>query len=174
MHSNPILRHFEGGNMEIKVMKIKKPDDINIIIGQTHFIKSVEDIYEAITTSCASIKFGIGFCESSGKCLVRVEGNDAELKSIASSNAETIGAGHIFVVAMREGYPINILNALKNVPEVCSIYAATQNPLEIIVAETDLGRGILGVIDGSKPKGVEGPEDIKWRKDLLRKIGYKL
>ncbi len=160
--------------METKVVKIKKPDDVNIIIGQAHFIKSVEDIYEAITTSSAAIKFGIGFCESSGKCLVRVEGNDEELKKIASSNAEAIGAGHIFVVAIRQGYPINILNALKAVPEVCLIYAATQNPLEIIVAETEQGRGILGVIDGLKPQGIEGPEDIKWRKELLRKIGYKL
>jgi adenosine/AMP kinase len=160
--------------MEIKVVKIEKPDDVNIIIGQTHFIKSVEDIYEAIVSSSPSIKFGIGFCESSGSCLVRVEGNDEELKQIASKNAERIAAGHIFVVVIRQGYPINILNALKNVPEVCSIYAATQNPLEIIVAETEQGRGILGVVDGLKPKGTEGPADIKWRKELLRKLNYKL
>lgn len=160
--------------MEIKVVKIEKPDDANIIIGQAHFIKTVEDIYEAITNASASIKFAIAFCESSGKCLVRVEGNDDELKKIASQNAEAIGAGHIFVVVIRQGYPINILNAIKNVPEVCSIYAATQNPLEIMVAQTDQGRGILGVVDGSKPQGIEGPEDVKWRKELLRKIGYKL
>lgn len=160
--------------MEVKIIKIKKPDDVNIIIGQTHFIKSVEDIYEAIITSSATIKFGIAFCESSGKCLVRVEGNDEELKNVASLNAEAIGAGHSFVVVLRQGYPINILNALKSVPEVCSIYAATQNPLEIIVAETEQGRGILGVIDGLKPQGVEAAEDISWRKSLLRKLGYKL
>lgn len=160
--------------METKVIKIEKPEDVNIIIGQAHFIKSVEDIYEAITTASAAIKFGIGFCESSGKCLVRVEGNDEELKGIASLNAQAIGAGHIFVVAMRKGYPINILNALKNVPEVCSIYAATQNPLEIIIAETEQGRGILGVIDGPKPKGIEATEDKKERRGLLRKLGYKL
>lgn len=160
--------------MEIKVVKIEKPEDVNIIIGQAHFIKSVEDIYEAITTSSVAIKFGIGFCESSGKCLVRLEGNDEELKKIASFNAASIGAGHIFVVAMRQGYPINILNALKSIPEVCLIYAATQNPLEIIVAETQQGRGILGVVDGSKPQGIEGAEDKKERKEFLRNLGYKL
>ncbi|MDP2938562.1 MAG: adenosine-specific kinase [Candidatus Omnitrophota bacterium] len=160
--------------MEIKIVKIEKPDDVNIIIGQTHFIKSVEDIYEAIVNANPNIKFGIGFCESSGKCLVRIEGNDDEMKEIACLDARDIGAGHIFVVAIRSGYPINILNALKNVPEVCSIYVATQNPLEVIVAETETGRGILGVIDGSKPKGVETKSDVKWRKGLLRKLGYKL
>jgi adenosine/AMP kinase len=160
--------------MEIKIVKIKKPEDANIIIGQAHFIKTAEDIFEAITNASASIKFGIAFCESSGKCLVRIEGNDDELKKIASQNAETIAAGHIFVVVIRQGYPINILNALKNVPEVCSIFAATQNPLEVIIAETEQGRGILGVIDGAKPQGIEGREDVKWRKELLRKIGYKL
>ncbi len=160
--------------METKVIKINKPDDVNIIIGQAHFIKSVEDIYEAIVTASPAMKFGIGFCESSGKCLVRVEGNDEELKKIASANALEIGAGHIFIVAIRQGYPINILNALKDIPEVCSIYAATQNPLEIIVAETEQGRGILGVVDGLKPKGIEAPEDKKERQELLRKLGYKL
>lgn len=161
--------------MEIKIVKIKKPEDVNIIIGQAHFIKTVEDIFEAITSASASIKFGIAFCESSGKCLVRMEGNDdEELKAIAAQNAAAIGAGHIFVIAIRQGYPINILNALKNVSEVCSIFAATQNPLEVIIAETDQGRGILGVVDGAKPQGIEGPEDVKWRKELLRKIGYKL
>lgn len=160
--------------MEIKVVKVEKPDDVNIIIGQAHFIKSVEDIYEAIVSTCAQMKFGIGFCESSGKCLVRMEGNDEELRKIASLNAEKIGAGHIFIITLRNGFPINILNALKNVPEVCSIYCATQNPLEIIVAETEQGRGILGVIDGLSPKGIETTEDVKWRKDFLRKLGYKL
>lgn len=160
--------------METKIVKIEKPAEANIIIGQTHFIKTLEDIYEAMVNSVPGIKFGIGFCESSGACLVRSEGTDPELKALAEKNALSIGAGHIFVVLMRDAYPINVLRAIKDVPEVCSIYCATANPVEIIIAETEQGRGILGVIDGARPRGVEGQSDIKWRKDLLRKIGYKI
>ncbi|MDP3787391.1 MAG: adenosine-specific kinase [Candidatus Omnitrophota bacterium] len=160
--------------METKIVKIEKPAEANIIIGQTHFIKTLEDIYEAMVNSVPGIKFGIGFCESSGACLVRSEGTDPELKALAEKNALSIGAGHIFVVLMRDAYPINVLRAIKDVPEVCSIYCATANPVEIIIAETEQGRGVLGVIDGARPKGVEGQSDIKWRKDLLRKIGYKI
>lgn len=160
--------------METKIIKIEKPQEVNVIIGQTHFIKTVEDIYEAMVNSVPGIKFGVGFCESSGACLVRSEGTDDELKKLAAQNALSIGAGHIFVVLIKEAYPINVLRAIKEVPEVCSIYCATANPVEIVVAETEQGRGVLGVIDGAKPKGIEGESDIKWRKDLLRKIGYKL
>lgn len=160
--------------METKIVKIEKPQEINIIIGQTHFIKTVEDIYEAMVNSVPGIKFGLGFCESSGACLVRSEGSDDELKRLAAKNALSIGAGHIFVVLIKDAYPINVLRAIKDVPEVCSIYCATANPVEVIIAETEQGRGILGVIDGAKPKGIEGESDIKWRKDLLRKIGYKI
>ncbi|MDP3142615.1 MAG: adenosine-specific kinase [Candidatus Omnitrophota bacterium] len=160
--------------METKIVKINKPEDVNIILGQAHFIKTVEDIYEAIIGASSAIKFGIGFCESSGACLVRCEGNDEELKKIAVDNALAIGAGHCFVIVLRQGFPINILNALKAVPEVCNIYAATANPLEVVIAETESGRGILGVIDGARPKGVEAKDGIQWRKDFLRKIGYKL
>jgi len=160
--------------METKIVKVEKPAEANIIIGQTHFIKTVEDIYEAMVNSVPGIKFGVGFCESSGSCLVRSEGSDPELKALAEKNALAIGAGHVFVVLMRDSYPINVLRAIKDVPEVCSIYCATANPIEIIIAETEHGRGVLGVIDGAKTKGVEGVSDIKWRKDLLRKIGYKI
>jgi adenosine/AMP kinase len=160
--------------METKVVKIEKPAEANIIVGQTHFIKTVEDIYEAMVNSVPGIKFGIGFCESSGACLVRSEGTDPELKALAEKNALSIGAGHVFVVLMKDSYPINVLRAIKEVPEVCSIYCATANPVEIVIAETEQGRGILGVVDGARPKGVEGGSDIKWRKDLLRKIGYKI
>jgi adenosine/AMP kinase len=160
--------------METKIIKINKPDDVNIILAQAHFIKTVEDVYETIVTTAPQIKFGIGFCESSGACLVRCEGNDEALKKIAADNALSLGAGHCLVIALRNGFPINILNALKNIPEVCSIYAATANPLEIIIAETETGRGILGVIDGARPKAVEAKDGIQWRKDFLRKIGYKL
>lgn len=160
--------------MDTKIVKIEKPQEVNIIIGQTHFIKTVEDIYEAMVNSVPGIKFGMGFCESSGACLVRSEGTDDELKRLAAQNALSIGAGHIFVVLIREAYPINVLRAIKDVPEVCSIYCATANPVEVVIAETGQGRGILGVIDGSKPKGIEGESDVKWRKELLRKIGYKI
>ncbi len=160
--------------MELKTVKVDKPEDVNIIIGQTHFIKTVEDLYEALVNSVPNIKFGIGFCESSGACLVRTEGNDDELKNLAAQNAYNIGAGHSFIVFLRNAYPINVLGAIKAVPEVCSIFCATANPIEVIIAESEQGRGILGVVDGSKPKGIEAEPDIKWRKELLRKIGYKL
>ena len=160
--------------MELKVVKVQGiPEGANIILGQTHFIKSVEDIYEAMVNANPSIKFGIAFCEASDKCLVRIDGNDEKLKEIASKNAFKIGAGHLFIIVMREGFPINVLKSLKDVPEVCSIYCATANPVEVIVAETPQGRGVIGIIDGSSPKGIEDEEGIKWRKELLRKIGYK-
>jgi hypothetical protein len=160
--------------METKIIKIKKPDDSNIILGQTHFIKSAEDMYEALVNSVPNIKFGIAFCESSGPCLVRSEGNDKELKRLAEENALNIGAGHSFIVMIKDAYPINVLRSIKEVVEVCSIYCATANPVEVVVAQTEQGRGILGVIDGSSPQGIEKDEDIKARKDFLRKIGYKL
>lgn len=160
--------------MEFKTVRIDKPEDVNIILGQTHFIKTVEDLYEALVNSVPNIKFGIGFCESSGACLVRSEGNDDELKTLAAQNAYNIGAGHSFIILLKNAFPINVLNAIEAVPEVCSIYCATANPVEVVIAETEQGRGILGVIDGSKPKGIEGEAEIKWRKEFLRKIGYKL
>jgi hypothetical protein len=160
--------------LELEVVEIKKPQDLNIIIGQAHFIKTVEDIYEVLVETVPSIKFGFAFCESSGKCLVRVEGNDEDLKKIAQENALRISSGHTFFIILRDAYPINVLNQIKNVPEVCHIFCATANPVEVIVASTEEGRGILGVIDGFSPKGVEKEEDVKERKELLRKIGYKL
>ena len=164
--------------MEMKIVDIEKPDDINFILGQTHFIKSIEDIYEAIVNSNPNAKFGIAFCEASGARKVRVEGNDDEMKELAKKNALNIGAGHSFIVFMKDCYPINILNAIKNVPEVCRIFCATANPTRVIILEDEnrgeKGRAILGVIDGFTPVGVENEDDIKWRKDFLRKIGYKL
>lgn len=160
--------------MDLKTIKITKPEDVNIILGQSHFIKTVEDLYEALVGAVPNIKFGFAFCESSGACLVRSEGNDPELKKLAEENALDIGAGHTFIVLIRNAYPINILNAIKQIPEVCTIYCATANPVDIILAETGQGRGILGVIDGSKPKGIEKEDGIQWRKDFLRKTGYKL
>lgn len=160
--------------LELKLIEIKKPEDVNLILGQSHFIKSVEDIYEVLVNNVPGIKFGLAFAESSGACKVRVEGNDAELKSIATDNCLKIGSGHSFIICMRNAFPINILNALKNIPEVCNIYCATANPLEVIIAQTDKGCGILGVIDGAGPKGVEDETDLAWRKEFLRKIGYKL
>ena len=157
-----------------EVIKIDKPDDLNIIIGQTHFIKTVEDVYEALVSSVPGIKFGLAFCEASGACKVRVEGTDEDLKKLTAANALKVGAGHSFFILLDGTYPINVLNAVKNVPEVCSIFCATANPLEVVVLETGLGRGIIGVVDGAKPKGIEDGKDISWRKDLLRKIGYKL
>ncbi len=159
--------------MELKAVRLEIPEGGNIILGQTHFIKTVEDLYEAIVNTAPQMKFGVAFNEASGACLVRVDGNDEELKSLAVRNATAIGAGHIFVIALREGFPINVLGRIKDAPEVCSIYCATANPVEVIVAETEQGRGILGVVDGSPPKGVEGAADVQWRHDLLRKIGYK-
>jgi adenosine/AMP kinase len=145
-----------------------------MILGQSHFIKTVEDLYEVLVGNVPGIKFGLGFVESSGACKIRSEGNDVELKKLAEINALAIGAGHSFIMFIRQAFPINVLNAIKTIPEVCAIYCATANPVEVIIAETAMGRGILGVIDGLKPKGIETAEDIAWRKDLLRKIGYKL
>ena len=159
---------------DLKLVKVEKPDDVNIILGQSHFIKTVEDLYEALVNNVPGIKFGLAFAESSGACKIRSEGNDAELKTLAAQNLLEIGAGHSFLVLLRNAYPINVLNAVKSIPEVCNIYCATANPLTIVIAETPEGRGILGVIDGSRPKGIENESDINWRKDFLRKTGYKL
>ncbi|MGD9015074.1 MAG: adenosine-specific kinase [Candidatus Omnitrophota bacterium] len=160
--------------LEMKAVKINKPEEVNLILGQSHFIKTVEDLYEVLITSSTGIKFGLAFCESSGACQVRSEGNDPELKKLAQDNALEVGAGHSFIIFLRNAYPINVLNAIKNVSEVCRIFCATANPVEVIVAQTHSGRGILGVIDGSSPKGLESHKDISWRKEFLRKIGYKL
>ncbi|MBI4596197.1 MAG: adenosine-specific kinase, partial [Candidatus Tectomicrobia bacterium] len=159
--------------MEIKTVTIEKPEDMNFILGQSHFIKTVEDIYEAIVQTVPGMKFAIGFCESSGPALVRYAGNDQELIALATKNALSLSCGHCFIVFMKDGFPVNILNTLKNVPEVCRIFCATANPVEVIIAESQQGRGILGVIDGVKSKGIETGEDIKVRKEFLRKIGYK-
>lgn len=159
--------------MEIKVVKIEMPEDCNIVLGMSHFIKTVEDVYEAVVNSVPSVRFGVAFCESSGERLVRVEGTDEELKKAAAENMLRLGCGHSFIIFLKGAYPINVLNALKMVPEVCTIYAATANPLEVVVAESEQGKGILGVIDGQKPLGVEDEKGAEWRKNLLRKIGYK-
>jgi adenosine/AMP kinase len=160
--------------MNLMTVPIEKPLEINFILGQTHFIKTVEDVHEAMVSTVPGIKFGLAFNEASGKCLVRTSGTDPEMIELARENALAIGAGHSFIVFLGEGYfPINVLNAIKMVPEVCRIFCATANPTEVIVAESEQGRGILGVIDGEAPKGVEGEEDIAWRKDFLRMIGYK-
>jgi hypothetical protein len=160
--------------MDMKIVKLDTPEETNCILGMTHFIKSIEDLYEALADSAPAIKFGIAFCEASGPCLIRTEGNDNDLIQIAAKNAMNIGAGHSFIVLMRKGYPINALNRIKMVPEVCRIFCATANPVEVIVATTEQGNGILGVIDGFPPKGIEGTQEKKDRKDFLRKIGYKL
>jgi len=159
--------------LEIKAVRMEFPADANIIVGQSHFIKTVEDLYEAIATTVPQAKFGLAFNEASGACLTRSEGNEDALRDVAVRNAQALGAGHTFVVVIQNAYPINVLNAIRNVPEVCGIFCATANPVDIIVAGSEQGRGVLGVIDGSSPKGVEGPRDIAWRSDLLRKIGYK-
>lgn len=162
--------------MDLKTVTIEKPLDLNFILGQSHFIKTVEDIYETLVTTVPGIKFGLAFCEASGKCLVRTTGTDPDMIELAQKNALAIGAGHSFIIFLGEGFfPINVLNAVKSVPEVCNIFCATANPVEVIIAEGDKGRrGILGVIDGFPPKGVEAEEDITWRKDFLRMIGYKV
>jgi hypothetical protein len=159
--------------MELKTVAISKPEDVNFILGQAHFIKTVEDLHEAIVCTAPKMKFGIAFCEASGAALLRLSGNDEEMISLARENALALSAGHVFVIFMREGFPLNILNTVKAVPEVCAIFCATANPVEVILAETAGGRGVLGVVDGVKTRGVEGPEDVRWRHDLLRKIGYK-
>lgn len=161
--------------MELTTVKIEKPEAINFILGQTHFIKSVEDLHEALVTAVPGITFGLAFCEASGKCLVRWSGTDPALIELARKNALAIGSGHSFILFLGEGfYPVNVLNTIKMVPEVCRVFCATANPVEVIVAQTEQGRGILGVVDGFAPKGVEGDEDIAWRKGFLRQIGYKL
>ena len=160
--------------VEMKTVIMQIPDGANIIIGQTHFIKTAEDLYEVMINAVPGIKFGIAFCEASGPCLVRAEGNDSSLRESAIQNALNIGAGHAFVILMKEAFPVNVLNAIKACLEVCSVFCATANPVQVIVAETEQGRGILGVIDGYSPKGVEDEKDIQNRKQFLRKIGYKL
>lgn len=160
--------------MRLDVVPIEKPDDLNVVIGQAHFVKSVEDLHEVLAAVSAGIRFGIAFCEASGPCLIRRSGNDASLIDLAVRNAEGIGAGHSFVVLVRHAYPISFLNALKQIPEVCSIACATANQVEAIVAETDLGRALLGVVDGMPPAGIESDADEADRKSLLRSIGYKL
>jgi hypothetical protein len=161
--------------MEITVTQIKKPENTNFILGQSHFIKTVEDIHEALVTAVPGIKFGLAFCEASGMCLIRWSGTDEEMIALAKENALALSAGHSFIIFLGEGFfPINVLNAVKQVSEVCRVFCATANPTEVIVAETDQGRGILGVIDGFKSAGIEESEDIAWRKGFLRQIGYKL
>jgi adenosine/AMP kinase len=159
--------------MELKTVPLEIPDGVNLILGQTHFIKTVEDVYEAIVNTVPQAKFGVAFNEASGPCLTRVEGNDDALKELAVRNASAVAAGHVFVVVVREAYPINLLGAIQRVPEVCSIYCATANPVEVVVAETSQGRGVLGVIDGVPPKGVETAADAEQRRSFLRMIGYK-
>jgi uncharacterized protein len=161
-------------DMNTLTVKVEKPDDANVILGQSHFIKTAEDLYEAMAGSVPGMRFGIAFCEASGPCLVRLHGNDKHLEKSAGENAMRIGAGHCFVILMQGAFPLNVLQAIKNVPEVCSIYCATANPVEVVVMETAQGRAIIGVVDGFSPKGIEGEEDKKKRKDFLRRIGYKL
>lgn len=160
--------------MNTKVVDVKVPDGCNAILGQSHFIKTVEDLYEALVNAVPGIKFGMGFCESSGPCLVRLEGNDDKLKELASKTAVQLSAGHTFIIFMRDAYPINVLDKVKAVPEVCNIYCATANPFQVILAETEQGKGILGVVDGFASKGIETEKDVAQRKGFLRKIGYKL
>lgn len=161
--------------MELKLVTIEKPESLNFILGQTHFIKSVEDLYEAVVGAVPGIKFGLAFCEASGACLVRWAGTDEALIALAQKNALAIAAGHTFILFLGEGfYPINVLNAIKSVPEVCHIFCATANPTQVVIAESEQGRGVLGVIDGLLPKGVEDEQGIAWRKGLLRKFGYKM
>ena len=160
--------------MEFKLVKIEVPKNCNVVLGTANYIKTVEDLYEALKNSVPDIKFGIGFCESSGSCLVRIEGNDEELKSLASKYAFELACGHSFVIFIKNAYPINVLEKVRQVPEVCTIHATTANPLEIVVAETDQGRGVIGVVDGMQSRGIENEEAIKARREFLRKIGYKL
>jgi adenosine/AMP kinase len=160
--------------LEFSVVKVDVPKDVNVILGTAHFIKTVEDLYEALKNSVPDVRFGIGFCESSGSCLIRCEGNDDELRNLAANSALELGCGHSFIIFVKNAFPINVLERIKQVPEVCTIHAATANPLQIVVAETEQGRGILGVIDGMKTKGIETEADAKARREFLRKIGYKL
>jgi len=160
--------------MELKVAQLEFPEGCNIILGQTHFIKTVEDLYEVMVGTVPTVKFGLAFSEASGHCLLRVEGNDDELKRLAEINGLKLSAGHTFFLVLKDAFPINVLNSIKMCQEVCHIFCATANPVQVIIAESEQGRGILGVIDGASPKGVEKEEDVAWRKDLLRKFKYKL
>ena len=160
--------------MELHVVPVENPDELNLILGQSHFIKTVEDLHEVLAGAVPGLRFGIAFCEASGPCLVRRSGNDDGLTELATRNALAIGAGHAFIVFLRDGFPVNVLNQVKQVPEVCRIYCATANPVEVLVAETAQGRGVVGVVDGSSPRGVESESDVAARHDLLRAIGYKL
>jgi len=162
-----------SGALEFKVVKIHKPEDVNLVLGQSHFIKTVEDISEAVVGTVPGARFGLAFCEASGDCLIRLDGNDDDLIALARDNARVIGAGHSFILFLRDVYPINVLNAIKQIQEVCTIYCATANAAEVVIAESVQGRGIMGVIDGEKPRGVEGPDGVLWRTSLLRKFGYK-
>ncbi|MBX3235981.1 MAG: adenosine-specific kinase [Nitrospiraceae bacterium] len=159
--------------LNLTAVSIQKPEEVNVILGQAHFIKTVEDVHEALVTAVPGIKFGLAFCEASGSCLVRWSGTDQELTALARSNAQAIGAGHSFIIFLRECYPINVLPALRQVPEICGVFCATANTVEVILAETRLGRGIMGVVDGERPKGIEQDADIAERKALLRRFGYK-
>lgn len=163
-----------GTAVSLEVVSIDKPADVNVILGQAHFIKTVEDLHEALVGVGPHLRFGLSFCEASGACLIRNSGNDAELVGITTANAQAIGAGHVFVVALRDGFPVNVLNQVKLVPEVCTIYCASANPVDVLVAVTERGRGVVGVIDGSPPVGVESDEDVTARRALLRDFGYKL
>ncbi|MFO7891211.1 MAG: adenosine-specific kinase [bacterium] len=160
--------------MNIEKVEIENPDSLNFILGQSHFIKTVEDVQEALVQTVPGIKFGLAFCEASGPCLIRFTGTDDELIELAKKNASHIGAGHSFIIFLREAFPINIMNTIRNVPEICRIFCATANPTQVLVAQTDLGRGIVGVVDGSSPKGFESEDDVKKRIEFLRKIGYKV
>jgi len=162
-----------SGKVEISTVIIEKPEEVNIILGQSHFIKTVEDLYEAIVGSVPGVKFGLAFCEASAERLVRVDGTDRDMKKLAAENALAIGAGHSFIILLENCFPINVMNVVKNVPEVCGIYCATSNPIEVVIAETNLGRGILGVIDGLTPLGIEGEAEAADRVSFLRAIGYK-
>ena len=166
--------HTRGVSVETELVPIENPEGLNVILGQTHFIKTTEDVHEALVNAVPGIRFGVAFCEASGPCLVRVEGNDETLKSLAAKNALAVGAGHFFIVFVKEAYPVNLLRALREVPEVVSLYAATSNPIDVVVATNARGRGVLGVIDGERPKGLETAEDRKERMAFLRKVGYKL
>ncbi|KPL04150.1 MAG: adenosine monophosphate-protein transferase [candidate division Zixibacteria bacterium SM23_73_2] len=160
--------------MDFKTYKLEIPEDSNVILGQTHFIKTAEDLYEALVSSAPGIKFGLAFCEASGPCLIRSEGNDEDLKKAAEKSVYQVGAGHSFIIYIKGAFPVNVLNAVKDCPEVCSIFCATANPVEVIIAESEQGKGIMGVIDGFAPKGIEKEKDVSERKEFLRKIGYKL
>jgi len=160
--------------MKIKIVTVEIPEDCNIIIGQSHFIKTVEDLHEVMIQQVTQVKFGLAFCEASGDCLVRLSGNDHFLQTVAQNNALAVACGHCFIILLKNAYPINFLNTIRQVPEVCTIYCATANPLEVIVVETEQGRGIIGIVDGFSPKGVESSQDMIERKDFLRQIGYKL